>query len=85
MGAFCKKFENETRIELHTISKYENMLCNEIQKNGNSEQHFDCFNESTFRLNCRHNQDYDDYNFSRNVDSLKQSKCCSELLFFCIL
>ena len=45
-----------------------------IQKNSNSEQHFDCFIESTFRLGC-----------SRNVDSIKQSKCCSELLFFCIL
>ena len=36
-----------------------------IQKNSNSEQHFDCFIESTFRLGCSHHQDDhpdDDYN-----------------------
>ena len=27
-----------------------------IKKNSNSEQHFDCFNESTFRLNCSHHR-----------------------------
>ena len=27
---------------------------NKIQKNSNSEQHFDCFIESTFRLGCSH-------------------------------
>ena len=30
---------------------------NKIQKNSNSEQHFDCFIESTFRLGCSHHQD----------------------------
>ena len=29
-------------------------LIHEIQKNSNSEQHFDCCIESTFRLNCSH-------------------------------
>ena len=31
---------------------------NKIQKNSNSEQHFKCFNESTFRLGCSHHQDH---------------------------
>ena len=38
---------------------------NKIQKNSNSEQHFDCFIEHTFRLDCSHHQDSnpgDDYN-----------------------
>ena len=30
---------------------------NKIQKNSNSEQHFDCFIESTFRLGCSHHVD----------------------------
>ena len=28
------------------------------KKNSNSEQHFDCFNESTFRPDFSHQQDY---------------------------
>ena len=34
-----------------------NLNTNKIQKNSNSEQHFDCFIESMFRLGCSHHQD----------------------------
>ena len=61
-------------INMYSIVTRATQYFDKIQKNSNSEQQFDCFNESTFQLNC-----------GRNVDSLKQSKCCSELLFFCIL
>ena len=43
--------------EVNVIITRTTQYFNEIQKNSNSEQHFDCFIESTFRLGCSHHQD----------------------------
>ena len=56
-----------------------------IQKNSNSEQHFNCFNESTLSSSGLYHKSWWWLQSGRNVDSLKQLKCCSELLFFCVL
>ena len=58
-----------------------------MQKNSNSEQHFDCF----FRLNCKHHQDDqddsridpdDDYNL---VETSTVKMLFGVIVFFCIL
>ena len=45
----------QSRVRFNPGLKFDPLFySNKIQKNSNSEQHFDCFIESTFRLGCSH-------------------------------